>query len=139
MMNILWNRPCHFWWFYIYMQKHYHFTYLILMMMSLYYWHHNDCYYPSIIFKRTIKFFLLRFPDYYSSLSLLKILSKFKVNYIQLSSIYNRVSSNPISLYLNLNRVRSSTHMAPNFREIRTLTSSSSEISWLKGNQTGKQ
>ena len=43
-------------------------------------------------------------------LSLLKILSKFKVNYVQLSSIYNRVSSNPISLYLNLNQVRSSTH-----------------------------
>ena len=83
--------------------------------------------YPSIIFKRTIKFFLLRFPDllfffilYWRFFPSLKLITfSCRQSLIMLAPIQ-------ISLYLSLNQVRSSTHMAPNFREIRTLTPSSS-------------
>ena len=127
MINILWNRsrPC----------RVHDFTSTCMSITTLYVWFWRwwvyiiditmiDSY-PSIIFylRKQSSSSFYAFQLLYL---LLKILSKFKINYVQLSSIYNRVSSNLISLYLNLKQVRSSTHMAPNFRDIRTLTPSSS-------------
>ena len=107
-MNINTSHAWSWWWV-----KEYYFIDIVMITS-----------YPSSRFKRTFKFTLL---------------SSFKlINYqsCRISKDY-RVNSPIIAkLCHNLNRVRSSTHMAPNFREIRTLTSSS-EISWLKGNQTG--